>query len=359
MKILYVGTVDRLGTCYSRLCALRELESDVHTFEVLDHLDWVKLPPWHRAFETHVLQGPRLWRAHAALEARCRELRPDLVWVDAAEWLETATLRRLRAQGCFLVHHVTDALEPRSWRMRLRRRRMRDTVHEYDVFLTTNADDHARLAPGAPNAVLLTDLGYDHRRFDASPLPEPLAKQWDDGLVFIGHYEPRTEAGILALVEAGLPVTVYGHQPWFESKHRQRLAERLRPRLDNEDYVHALKGARVGLCWVSELNYNQTASRSFEIPASGTFLLAMRTPQHLEAYEEGKEAEFFGDHRELVEKARYYLEHEEEREAIARRGTQRCLASGYSWDALMQRDWPRVRKIYEEQRSARGSERAR
>jgi spore maturation protein CgeB len=100
------------------------------------------------------------------------------------------------------------------------------------------------------------------------------------------------------------------------------------------------------------VNYNQTASRSFEIPACGTFLLAVRTPQHLAAYAEGREAEFFGDHAELVRKARYYLEHPEERRAIARRGQQRCVSSGYSWDALMAKDWARVRELYAASRHA-------
>jgi spore maturation protein CgeB len=75
-------------------------------------------------------------------------------------------------------------------------------------------------------------------------------------------------------------------------------------------------------------------------------MLAIRTPQHLECYEEGKEAEFFDDHEELIRKARYFLEHEEEREAIASRGLKRCVDSGYSWDALMARDWIKVKEFY-------------
>ncbi len=74
------------------------------------------------------------------------------------------------------------------------------------------------------------------------------------------------------------------------------------------------------------------------------------SPQHLDCYEEGKEAEFFGDHEELVRKARYYLEHPEEREAIARRGLERCRTSAYSWDALMAKDWLKVKQLYADRR---------
>lgn len=350
MKILYVGMLDPFGTCYSRFCSLRELEPDVHGFDTDRELDWMSLGRMHRSIEYYVRRGPLLRRANQALIATCRELHPDLVWVDTGDWLWPSTLHTLAEQGCFLVHHITDALEARHWRVRLQRRLMRKTVPCYDIFFTTNLDDHKKMAASAKPIALLTELGYDHRRFEPSPLSEGLAAEWDNSLLFIGHYEANTEAGILALIDAGLPVTVYGHRPWFASRNRKKLGDRLRPHLGNEDYVHALKGAQIGLCIVSILNYNQTAARSFEIPGSGTFLLAVRTPQHLDCYEEGKEAEFFGDHQELVRKARYYLEHPDEREAIARRGLERCVTSNYSWDALMARDWLKVKQLYADRR---------
>ena len=93
--------------------------------------------------------------------------------------------------------------------------------------------------------------------------------------------------------------------------------------------------------------------RSFEISGCGAFLLAMRTPQHLEAYREGRKAEFLGDHRELVDKVRYYLEHESERATIARGGHERCTISGYSWRAITARDWKEVIALYERRRLGR------
>jgi glycosyltransferase involved in cell wall biosynthesis len=253
------------------------------------------------------------------------------------------------------VHHFTDALQARDWKLNFKRRLFHKTTSKFDIFFTTNVDDHARMAGTSPPTTLLTDLGYDHRRFHPASHSDELAAKWDNPMVFIGHYESQTEAGILALVDAGLPVKVYGRSPWFASKHRAKLGERLQPKLGNEDYTRALRGVRIGLCFVSVFNYNQTASRSFEIPGSGTFLLAVRTPQHLACYEEGEEAEFFGDHDELIRKATYYLEHDDEREAIARRGYERCVGSGYSWDALMARDWAKVKKLFAQFKNSRST----
>jgi glycosyltransferase involved in cell wall biosynthesis len=196
----------------------------------------------------------------------------------------------------------------------------------------------------------LTDLGYDHRRFNADPMSPELQEKWNNDLVFIGHHEKRTEAAILALIDAGVNVQVYGHGPWFRSKNSDRLAPHLKERLSNEDYESALKGAKIGFCSHSEWNYNQTAARSFEIPASGTFLLALRSQRHQEFYKEGEEAEFFLNHDELVRKTKHYLAHSEEREKIAAAGHRRAVDGGYSWDAIMKRDWEKVLVAYNSQK---------
>lgn len=70
--------------------------------------------------------------------------------------------------------------------------------------------------------------------------------------------------------------------------------------------------------------------RTFEIPACGGFLLAERTPTHLELFEEGKEAEFFSTVEECADKSRFYTRNEPARSKIARQGYRRCIASDYS-----------------------------
>ena len=52
---------------------------------------------------------------------------------------------------------------------------------------------------------------------------------------------------------------------------------------------------------------------------------------------DGKEAAFFSSNEELLEKCRYYLEHEDERRSVAKAGYERCITSDYSNEGMIRR----------------------
>ena len=65
-------------------------------------------------------------------------------------------------------------------------------------------------------------------------------------------------------------------------------------------------------------------------------MLAERTDEHLALFTEDEEAVYFGDDFELIDKARFYLDHPEQRRKIAAKGRDRCLASGYSHQSRLE-----------------------
>jgi cephalosporin hydroxylase len=65
--------------------------------------------------------------------------------------------------------------------------------------------------------------------------------------------------------------------------------------------------------------------RMFEATGVGSFLLTDYSSDMQQYFEPGVEIETFQDVGELLNKVDYYLEHEDEREEIARRGQERCL----------------------------------
>ena len=351
MQVVYVGTLDTGGTCYARLKALEALRCcDVFPFDSDPYFAQPLKLQWLNRIDHRLHIAPRYRKSNCDLLRFCEKIKPEIIWIDKGFWVWPSTLKVLREHGAFLVHHNTDSLNPVRWHVKLAYRLMRRTLPLYDLYFTTNLRDYRSLSVKAKPHTELTHIGYDHTRFDNSPIPPSIKEQWNNELLFVGHYEPRTGAGIMALIDQGVPVKVYG-KGWNRAKGCDRLRDHVNIRkLNDEEYLYALKSTKIGLCFVSELNGNQTAGRSFEIPACGTFLLAMRTRQHMECYVEGKEAEFFGSHQELVQKARYYLEHDDHRKEIARRGHQRCITSDYSWARYMRDDWDKVLKAMDERR---------
>lgn len=69
----------------------------------------------------------------------------------------------------------------------------------------------------------------------------------------------------------------------------------------------------------------QIKGRNFEIPGCGGFLLTADADNLRDYYIDGKEIVIFRDVPDLIEKAYYYLEHEEERRNIARAGYERTI----------------------------------
>ena len=96
------------------------------------------------------------------------------------------------------------------------------------------------------------------------------------------------------------------------------------------DYLKALSNAKIALGLLGKHIPETTTTRSFEIPAIGTFMLAERTDDHLALFEEGEEAEFFDNDDELKDKIRFYLANDSARNKIAAAGRERCIRSGYS-----------------------------
>ena len=78
-------------------------------------------------------------------------------------------------------------------------------------------------------------------------------------------------------------------------------------------------------------SHSQIKGRNFEIPAMGGFLLTQDAEDLYNYYEPDKEIAVFKDFNELTEKIKYYLDHENERIAIAKAGHERTIKD-HTWE---------------------------
>jgi hypothetical protein len=98
----------------------------------------------------------------------------------------------------------------------------------------------------------------------------------------------------------------------------------------DEDHVIALNATRIGLDLLKKRSGpDSSATRTFEIRACGTFLLADQFPEHGQLFEEERGPNSSTDTTRCGRKITWYVGHDEEREPIAAAGRERCLRSGY------------------------------
>ena len=256
---------------------------------------------------------------------RTMEFKPDLVWVEMGRSVYAKTLRQIKEQfGCLLVNSYSDDFMHKYCRHYNR------SVPLYDYIFTpreVNFEEYARY--GAKNVGKFWK-GFDPETIFPVELTDEEYAKFGSDVTFVGHFEPSRVDGLAKLVEVVGKMRIWG-PGWNRATLPEKLKNVVQYRsVWNQEYRKALCGAKIVINYLSKWARDTQASKSFEIPACGCFMLAERTEDHLASLEKGKEAEFFSNTDELVEKVRFYLSHDDLRRQIAQAGRQRCLTSGYS-----------------------------
>jgi hypothetical protein len=251
----------------------------------------------------------------------------DMIWLERALSIDDSVLRRIRMidPKVKIVGFSPDDMNSRHNQSCQFLR----ALPCYDVYVTTksyNVDELHQL--GCPR-VLFVGNGFDPNTFRPLPVSPEDERKYGGDVGFIGTFE-RERADLLEfLASAGLSVRVWGNG-WNHMKGRQsNLKIEGRP-LYGDDFARACAAFKINLCFLRKQNRDLQTTRSVEIPACGGFMLAERTQEHLDMFEEGMEAEFFATRQELLTKCRFFLQNDDKRQAIAKAGRARCIQSEYS-----------------------------
>ncbi|MGB7913155.1 MAG: glycosyltransferase [Desulfobaccales bacterium] len=329
MKTLYVGPLEQGGTSLQRLQALKELGHSLTSINSAPN--WLtrhRRPPLYYRVLNKISGSPDFARANRQIRHWVRREKFDLLWVDKGLTISAKTLMATKniQPSCVSISYNPDDIMNRStgWK------RYISCLPYYDFVITPrkcNIDDFRKL--GAQN-ILCMRFAYDPHTHRPMDLPAEEKKRLGGPVGFIGGFEEQRAKSISFLAEQGIQVGVWG-DGWEENCKLSHSNLHIKgPSIYGDDYARAICSFDICLGFLRKRNRDLQTTRSFEIPACGVFMLAERTSEHLELFEEGKEAEFFGDDEELLEKVKFYSAHESERKQIAQAGRERCLRSGYS-----------------------------
>ena len=328
-KILYVGSLAAGGTSLYRLEAFRRLGQEMIPFAVNE---FEPRSRYMAALRYRYPVGPLIARVNQALQQAAREHRPDVVWFDKPVDFHAGTIELVKSLGATTVCYNQDnPFGPRKdgcWRQFLNVYKLFDL---HCLFRNVDVERYAQW--GLP--ALKIALSYD----PLEHYPPPVG--WSDAdrdreLAYTGSPLEHRPEFLQALGEKyGLPVSVAGprwDKAWPEGLQRKYLFGGM---MKGGEYREAMWRSKINMAFVTRMNEEDVAHKSFEITACAQFLLAERSPGHQEAFTEDREAVFYDSAEECADKARYYLAHPEERMRIAAAGRARAERSGYSNDAQL------------------------
>jgi spore maturation protein CgeB len=345
MRILYVGQLLAGQTALMRMRALERLGHDVRGVNTIE--------PWKRAcwvvrqIERRIRRGSVVDQVNSSIISASREFKPQIVWADKQEFLRVDTVEALRKTGALLVHFTPDPYFTLQWK---RTSIMDETMRRFDVLIYCKSYEKEQYQALGKMTVYMP-LGY------CDEVHRPLSHDhsWHCDVGFLGGWEPRRERMLRSIAETNVLLKIRGTYwdfvrdgKWSLRRylimkelaagervhiHRDELLARAHQgnEVYGDDYARALTGAKIGLGFLRTVCPDQHTTRTFEIPACGSLLLADRTHEHQEFFAEGKEAEFFGNCEELLEKVQFYSRNDSVRKRIAEAGYNRCREGGYSY----------------------------
>lgn len=322
-RVLYIGNLREGGNGRDRMAILSSQGYETEGFDTRPYR--AAGPRMLRSLTSRWQIGPVIASLNRALEARARQGGFDIVFVDKGTILRPHSLRALKAASSrkIAVHYTPDAafVDNRS-------RAFFKAIPDYDLLVTTKPFEMEEYRKAGARDLLLIHQGYGPRIDPglATDIPEELHSE----VVFIGHCQPHY-ARMLEAAAAVAPLSIWGPGwPGYAVKNAWARDVVRGPGLYGSDYARALGGAKIAIGLLSKRVPETTTTRSFEIPAMGTMLLAERTADHQALFDEGREAEFFDSPEELAEKLKRYLADETARASIAAAGEQKCCDAGYS-----------------------------
>ncbi len=324
-RILFVGDLNPYTRTYQRFKALQDLGCEVKGLSIAPEGRIAglhgRLSYWSR-FRNKIGYPSDETQINKKIVEASKQFSADIVWIEKGLMIHPETLCQIKkkSEETKVVFFSTDNMGKRHNRSRYFER----SIKYYDIIFTiTGYSKEFYYKLGA------RDVFYVDRSFDKNLIyPKNEQVPYKYNVIFIGTYEKERYEYLKYLAENNIKITVFGNG-WDSIKSTPFLQIMYKP-IHEEDFVKAMHASKIILNFLRKMNDDVTTGRTFEIPASGSFMLAARTGEQQQLFEEGKEAKFFGSKEELLEKVNYYMEHTEERETIANAGRKRCLTGGYS-----------------------------
>jgi spore maturation protein CgeB len=355
-KVLYVGHLSEGQTSRMRMEAMKNLGFKIFPVDVQSL--WASNSMILRQMQQRISFGTTVDRINEEIVKIIKAQKIDVLWCDKQEFIKPKVLKECKQLGILSIHYTPDPYFTLSWKQT---RLSKESMPLYDVLLTSKTyelDQYKKMNPRS----FYVPLGFSesvHR--PCIPDDEKIRNKYSCDISFIGGWEPRREEYLNAISKVSHNFKIWGYA-WdhlqdgkvtlrryirlkrlagkekFVIKKNLNLCSLIQGgEIYGDEYARAISCSKISVGFLRTICPDQHTTRTFEIPACGSMLLADRTMEHQEFFKEGVEADFFSSQEELIDKAQYYLKNESARKALAKAGYKRCFASGYSYEEILKR----------------------
>jgi hypothetical protein len=324
MKILYAGELSSVEiNCFLRMKTLQKMGYTIIPFDFYQY----QAKGLEGKIQFHFGWGRNIDKLNEDFIQFAVQTKPDLIWVDKGLYLKATTLQTIKntisTKICHLVPDDPFGSNRKGWGIFYR------AIPQYDLHFVKRPYNIAEYKQLGATKVYEYDHSYDPFVHKPMILTSEEYQKYHTKVGFIGTCETNRADMILHLVENGVNVAIWGKY-WNRYKYWNKLKPFFKGgEVHGNEYAKVISGMEIALHFLRKANRDAQDSRTFEIPACGTFMLAERTYKHEQFFRENEEAVFFDDKQDLLEKVLYYQNHDIERRKIAQGGYLRCQNSGY------------------------------
>ncbi len=244
------------------------------------------------------------------------KIKPDVLFILKGFYYDIKTLKMIRQKlpHVKLVHFNPDN-SFNTWHFGNSNAWIRKSIPYYDIHLTWGKFLISPLRRAGAQKIIYFPFGFDpslHHPVLELSLEEK--KKYSSDISFVGSWDEEREYWLSHLLDYNIKIWGNGWDRAADSIQ----AKWQKSEITGKNFSTVCCASKINLNFIRRQNLPAHNMRTFEIPASGGFMLSTRTEEQSQLFSEGSEIACFSTPQELREKLDFYLRYAEVRVAMAK-----------------------------------------
>src|ERR1035437_753816 len=239
-------------------------------------------------------------KINIGLKEEVNKYKPDIVFIFKGMEIFPQTIKWIREKDIRVVNYNPDNPFIFAGKGSGNSNIIR-SIPFYDVHFTYNLETKRKIERKYKTPTYWLPFGFDISEaiFSAASSLNEIIK-----VCFVGNPDKARAHFLNALAEKGIKIDVYGSY-WSRFVNHPNIT--LYPPVYNDELWFTLRKYRIQLNPLRIHNVDSHGMRSFEVPGIGGIMLAPRTFEHFQFFNEGREAFFYDNYEEAMTKINFLL----------------------------------------------------